>query len=63
MSTSGISSAASSVGMSVRVTRKAQEQMAKDGKAAISLIRANEVVAASRPDPHASSGVKLDVRA
>ncbi|MCB9883677.1 MAG: hypothetical protein H6832_17345 [Planctomycetes bacterium] len=49
--------------MSVRVTRKAQEQMAKDGKAAISLIRANEVVAAFRPDPHASSGAKLDVRA
>ncbi|HMQ21807.1 MAG TPA: hypothetical protein PKE00_04910 [Planctomycetota bacterium] len=62
MSTSGVSGAAASVGISVQVTRKAQEQMVKDGKAAISLIRANEALA-GRHDGQAQSGAKLDVKA
>ena len=60
MSTTAIESAGSSVGLSVQVTRKAQIQMVKDGKAAVSLIRASEAVQASSSNPKAS---KVDVTA
>lgn len=62
MSTSGIQSAGSSVGLSVQVTRKAQVQMAKDGLAAVSLIRANEAVQSSGGgQSKAATASKVDV--
>ena len=73
MAVSGISSAGSSVGISVQITRQAQLQMVKDGQAAISLIRANEATVARKPQPaqggsslgsgSPDSGSKLDVKA
>lgn len=60
MSTTAIESAGSSVGLSVQVTRKAQIQMVKDGKAAVSLIRASEAVTSAAGEKHAA---KVDVTA
>lgn len=71
MNISNISSAASSVSLSVEITRKAQIQMVKDGQAAISLIQANEAVTGSEvtaaptqpAQPSASSDHIVDVTA
>lgn len=62
MSTSGIESAGNSVGMSVNVTRKAQVQMVKDGKAAVGLIRANEAVQ-SKGAQQSGASAKVDTHA
>ena len=46
-----VSSSTNAVNLSLQVTREVQNQMVKDGKAAVSLIRANEAVTGSDVAP------------